>query len=261
VSSTDQPRRHATSPLSVTKTTYLNDRLNTSFVNVADDDNSVDAKITRAITACMGNLITPRFLLILLRVLKAITFCFLILTLAANLMYIVFLEVATVKQVKELAGGRRDMIIRIYGLVLLVVAICIELDHTAVVKSFYGFKGFIPRAMLLFFISTITGTRPLKVPSDQRDDDLYYDDDSYYIDADIPQSAIIFQMVTSFILGMCALAYFVFGCLCLDRFTSRAFLSTDDPLVSTAIPRPPTVQPVDLDQSEAYQSPPPPPPT
>ena len=36
--------------------------------------------------------------------------------------------------------------------------------------------------------------------------------------------------------GLCAVSYFVFGCMCLDRFTSKAFLSTHDPLVSTAIP-------------------------
>ncbi len=196
VPSVDHARRNAGSPISSKKSTSLNDRLNTNFVNVADDDTSVDAKVTRTMTSFMGNFITPRLLLILLRVLKAITFCFLILILAANLMYIIFLEVAAVKQVKELAGGRRDMIIRIYGLVLVVVAICIELDHSAMVKSFYGFKGFIPRAMLLFFISTITGARPLHVPSN----DAYDDDDSFYAESDIPQSVIVFQMVTSFIL-------------------------------------------------------------
>ena len=55
--------------------------------------------------------------------------------------------------------------------------------------------------------------------------------------------------------GMCAIAYFVFGCLCLDRFTSRAFLSTNDPVVSTAIPRPTTVEGVNLERSGAYHSP------
>lgn len=120
-------------------------------------------------------------------------------------MYIVFLEVIAAKEVKALAGGRRDMIIRIYGLFLAVVAICIELDYAAVVKSFYGFKGFIPRAMLLFFVSAITGSHPLHSDQVQREqgDDAYYDDfvdDDYYADAEIPQSAVVFQMVTSFIL-------------------------------------------------------------
>ena len=116
-------------------------------------------------------------------------------------MYIVFLEVAAVKQVKEMAGGRRDMIIRVYGLVLIGIALCIELDYVAVVKSFYGFKGFIPRALLLFFISAITGAHRLHVNNNQNGEDYAADDDdSYYAESDIPQSVIVFQMVTSFIM-------------------------------------------------------------
>lgn len=251
----DHARHQGGTSFTSSKTTSLNDRLNTNFVNVATDDTSVDARVTRAITSFVGNFVTPRFLLVLLRILKAITFCFLILTLAANLMYIVFLEVAAVKQVKEMAGGRRDMIIRIYGLALIGVAICIELDYAAVVKSFYGFKGFIPRGLLLFFISAITGAHPLHVSNNNGQAFAMDDDDSFYAESDIPQSAIVFQMVTSFIIGLCAIAYFVFGCLCLDRFTSRAFLSTNDPLVSTAIPRPSAVEGVNLDRSGAYHSP------
>jgi len=34
----------------------------------------------------------------------------------------------------------------------------------------------------------------------------------------------------------CSFAYLLFGLLCFDRFTSRAFLSTQDPVASTAIP-------------------------
>lgn len=37
---------------------------------------------------------------------------------------------------------------------------------------------------------------------------------------------------------MCAFVYFCFGILCFDRFTSKAFLSTKNPLVTTAIPQP-----------------------
>lgn len=204
----DQTPRTPLTPGGTAKTTSLNDRLDTNFVNVADDDTSVSAKVTRTITSCVGKFVTPRPLLIVLRILKAITFCFLILTLAADLMYIVFLELIAEKEVKELAGGRRDMIIRIYGLLLAAVAICIELDYGAMIKKFYGFKGFIPRAILLFFVSTITGSHPLHAEQaqnqQQRDDDAYYDDaidDKYYYNVtEIPQSAVVFQMVTSFIL-------------------------------------------------------------
>lgn len=34
------------------------------------------------------------------------------------------------------------------------------------------------------------------------------------------------------------MAYFAFGLLCFDRFTSKAFLSTKNPLITTAIPQP-----------------------
>ena len=93
---------------------------------------------------------TPRHLLVVLRILKAVTFCFLVLTLVADLMYIFFLEIAASSDVKALAGGNRDLVIRIYGLFLAGIAVCIELDYALVVKSFYGFKGFIARGLLLF---------------------------------------------------------------------------------------------------------------
>jgi len=38
--------------------------------------------------------------------------------------------------------------------------------------------------------------------------------------------------------AICALVYLTFGVLCFDRFTSKAFLSTKNPLVTTAIPQP-----------------------
>jgi hypothetical protein len=185
------------------KTASLNDRLNTDYVDVGEDDSSPNALLTRTITTCVGRSVTPRNLLILLRVLKAVTFCFLILTFCADVMYIIFLEVAGHKEVKELAGGRRDTILRVYGLVLAVVAICIELDYSAVVKSFYGFKGFIPRSFLLLFVAMLTGAHPLHANETNNgggDDDDDYFDETAYIESQIPHSAINFQMVTSFVL-------------------------------------------------------------
>lgn len=187
--------------LGTPKTTSLNERLNTDYVNVGGDDASVDATLTRAITGCVGTCVTPRHLLVLLRILKAITFCFLVLNLAADLMYIVFLEITADKEVMDLAGGRRDLIIRVYGLFLSGIAICIELDYSVVLKAFYGFKGFIPRGLLLFFVSAITGARPIHANQVQAGDDDAADDAyaQYNVELDIPQSAIVFQMVTSFV--------------------------------------------------------------
>mmetsp|Transcript_15297 Transcript_15297/g.28550 ORF Transcript_15297/g.28550 Transcript_15297/m.28550 type:complete len:306 (+) Transcript_15297:78-995(+) len=266
--------QRAATPTSIgavsTRTTSLNDRLNTEYVNFGKDENSFSAQYTRAVTGFVGEFITPRQLLVVLRILKAVTFCFLILTICADMMYIVFVEVLATREVRDVVGGRRDMIIRVYGLFLAAAAIAIEIDVSWFLKPFYGLKGFIPRSFLLFFISAITGAHPLQLVQNERDeyqaqnnyqvddavaddavaddaaagddavavyDDLYFYQETNSV-PDVPGSAIVFQMVTSFVLGVCAVAYFVFGLLCLDRFTSKAYLSSNDPLVSTAIPQP-----------------------
>jgi hypothetical protein len=192
-------------PTMETRTTRLNDRLNTTYVDVEPDDNSFCAHLTRLITGFVGEFVTPRRMLVILRVLKAITFCFLILTVAADLMYIAFCEIFATKDVRMIVGGSRDMIIRIYGLALATMAILIELDITHMTKAFYGFRGFIPRSLLLFFISAITGSHPMQENQVERNYDLNYDDyvmDDQFanVSSEIPDSAVVFQMVTSFIL-------------------------------------------------------------
>jgi hypothetical protein len=193
-------------PTMETRTTRLNDRLNTAYVDVEPGDDSFGAHLTRLITGFVGEFVTPRRMLVILRVLKAITFCFLILTVAADLMYIAFCEIFATKDVRMIVGGSRDMIIRIYGLVLATMAILIELDITHMTKAFYGFRGFIPRSLLLFFISAITGSHPMQENQVERNYDLYYDDyvmDDQFanvVSSEIPDSAVVFQMVTSFIL-------------------------------------------------------------
>jgi hypothetical protein len=187
-------------PVGTTRTTSLNDRLNTNYIDVGDS-NSVVASATRFITGFVGNYISPKQLLVVLRVLKAVTFCFLVLNIAADLMYIVFLEILASSDVRDAVGGRRDLIIRIYGLGLAVMAILIELDVPAIVKPFYGFKGFIARALLLFFISAITGSHPINESQVSNNNNYAYTDDGYAsVSSKIPNSAVMFQIVTSFIL-------------------------------------------------------------
>lgn len=214
----------------------LNERLNTDYVDISPEDTSLPARITRAITVCVGKFCTPREILVVLRLLKAVTFCFLCLTIASDLMYIFFVGLVVSDDVNNQLGGLRDTIIRFYGLFLAIMAILIELDMGNFVKHFSGFKGFIPRSLLLFFIATITNAHPLHKKRTDNDDGQYNDDD-VAISTPIPNSAIAFQMVTSFILFLCACVYFAMGLMCFDRFTSRAFLSNKDPLVSTAIPQ------------------------
>jgi hypothetical protein len=183
-----------------TRTTSLNDRLNTNYVDVGGS-NSFVASATRVITGFVGNYISPKQLLVVLRVLKAVTFCFLVLNIAAGLMYIAFLEILASSDVRDAVGGRRDLIIRIYGLGLAVMAMFIELDVPAIVKPFYGFKGFIARALLLFFVSAITGSHPISQSQMSQTDEYAYNDDGYATSTtEIPNSAVMFQIVTSFIL-------------------------------------------------------------
>jgi hypothetical protein len=124
-------------PVSIdrSRTTSLNDRLDTNYVDLGGGEGySYGARYTKTITGFVGEFVTPRQLLVVIRVLKAVTFVFLILTLAANLMYITFLEVLATSQIRDIVGGRRDMIIRVYGLFLSGVAIAVEGDVVWAVK-------------------------------------------------------------------------------------------------------------------------------
>eukprot|EP00978_Attheya_sp_CCMP212_P005723 scaffold12832_cov50-Attheya_sp.AAC.4 len=229
----------------------LNEKLNTDYLDIAEDDNSWSAAMTRGIAGFVGKFCTPRQILIALRLLKAVTFCFLLLTIFADVMYIFFVELMVSDEVNENLGGHRDIVIRFYGLFMAIVAVLLELDVAIAFKYFPGLKGFVPRGFLLFFIATVTNAHPLHSnasDSSAQTDDAYAADDDYaaagddrYIIAkEIPNSSVAFQMVTSFILAICALVYVCLGILCFDRFTSKAFLSQKDPVVTTAIPQPPT---------------------
>jgi hypothetical protein len=139
----------------------LNARLATEHIDVPEGDNSFQANLTRSIADGVGRFITTKQMLGILRVLKAVTFSFLILTVLADTMYIIFLELLANDDVRAISGGTRDTIIRLYGLALSFLAIGIEIDFTIVVKRFSGLKGFIPRSLLMFFIAMITSSHPM----------------------------------------------------------------------------------------------------
>ena len=61
-------------PATTPRTTSLNDRLNTSYVDLGPDENSMSAQVIGTITDAVGSLVSPRRLLVLLRILKAVTF-------------------------------------------------------------------------------------------------------------------------------------------------------------------------------------------
>lgn len=201
----------------------LNRRLRTEFIDVDPADESFSASLTRGIVGIVGACFTPRQILVALRLLKSITVCFLTLNMAANVTYICLVEfVSGVYFSNPYFGARRDTVLRVYGLLLSVLALLIELDKY--VKAFKVWKGFIARFALLFFVSVVTYCHPAEWGT------------GYYGGTGVPQSAVMFQMVVSSVLAICSFFYLLFGLLCFDRFTSRAFLSTQDPVASTAIP-------------------------
>lgn len=220
----------------------LNDSLQTQYLDVDEQDNSFLANATRTISRFVGSICTPKQVLGLLRVLKAVTLVFLVLTCLADIMYMIFVEFMSSKEVKMLAGGNRDRILRLYGLGLALIGLAIELDFSRVIKKMAGLKGFLPRAFFYFFIAQITGSHPILLVdwasaasnaaaaeqnynddaagddynnNNNGDDDAAAADDAYEAAADdyyssaasavsetlaIPNSAVGFQRVTSFVL-------------------------------------------------------------
>lgn len=139
----------------------LNSRLLTEYIDVPQDDDSFRAACIRQMTQIVGRCITPKQMLGVLRVLKAVTLCFLTLTALADVMFIIFLEIMADSEVKQLFGGTRDTIIRLYGLAMIAISVSIEIDFTRIVKKFSGLKGFIPRGLLMIFIAVVTSSHPL----------------------------------------------------------------------------------------------------
>jgi hypothetical protein len=221
-------RQQPLNPTPTANSASLNDRLNTAYIDIPPEDTSMFASLTRAIVDLVGSFITPKQMLGVLRVLKAITLSFLVLTIAADLMYMSLMEIFSTDDLRAQVGGTRDTIIRVYGLILAGLAIGIEFDIGRISKNFLGLKGFIPRGMLLFFVATLTRAHPIASAlahsggshnKNQNNynsnynngaDDAYGNDDNAATDdytykmqqeaAELPYSAIIFQQCTSYIL-------------------------------------------------------------
>mmetsp|Transcript_15414 Transcript_15414/g.22697 ORF Transcript_15414/g.22697 Transcript_15414/m.22697 type:complete len:263 (+) Transcript_15414:172-960(+) len=203
----------------------LNDILVTEHIDLDNNDDGCMATYTRLVTGCVGTCCTPKLMLVTMRLLKAITFCFLVLNILADGMYIVFVDILS----RLGDDGLRGMVIRIYGLGLSVLAIMLELDVHWCVALFLGLKGYIPRALLLFLLAAITNTSSFSSSG--------YNDDNYNANSKVPNSAVVFQTVTSWVLLLCACCYFVLGICCCDRFTTKAFVSKKNPVESTVIPQ------------------------
>lgn len=224
----------------------FNKRLDPTKLDIPESDRSFTAGLARKMTYFVSHILRPRQVIVLLRLLKALTFCTLCLTIISDLMFIFYVEISLSNDVGIKLGGMRDRVIRFYGTVLAFIAVLVELDMTVASTNFAGLKPFIIRSFLLLFVATISGVSPMigyerKLSRQQKNYSSYGDDgddrypynqysqqSSHFIRDEVPGSAVAFQAITSFILSGCACAYFVLGILCLDRFTARAFLADDD---------------------------------
>lgn len=229
-------------------TTY-NPKLDARHVDVAEDDETIMGQLVKFITRLVGNCFSPQLLIVVFRLLKAITFCCLCAVIVSECIFVFLVEVRVSADVLKKLGGTRDQVVRCYGIFLAFVAMFIELDMSIVDKYYYFMKSFLPRSCLLFFVTFLSGVNPIigyenhlsKLRNYDDDDTVYYarnnnygDDnsgssqsDSSMIATEVSTGAVAFQSATTFFLFLCASAYFVMGILCLDRFTSDAFLADD----------------------------------
>jgi len=217
--------------------TLYNDKLDPNHVDVPENDESIMGQLVRFVAAMVGGCFSPQRLIVVFRLLKALTFCSLAATVVSESMYLFFVELQVSQDVLKKIGGTRDQVLRLYGIILAFFCIFIELDMTVVDKYYPFMKAFLPRSCLLFFVTTLCGTTPIIGYENSLfnyrsyDDDAanYNAEDSALISNEVPGSAVAFQATTTFFLFCTAAAYFFMGILCLDRFTSDAFLSEEDP--------------------------------
>jgi len=233
-------------------TTTYNPKLDARHVDVPDNDESIMGQLVKFITSLIGGCFSPQHLIVVFRVLKAFTFCCLCAVIVSESIFLFLVEVRVSSDVLKQLGGTRDQVIRVYGIFLAFVAMFIELDMSIVDKYYYFMKAFLPRSCLLFFVTCLSGVNPIigyekSILGNLRS----YDDDGgqyggqYYgyggnnynanaeeetpasISSEVSGSAVAFQATTTFFLFICASAYFVMGIMCLDRFTSDAFLADE----------------------------------
>ena len=186
----------------------FNRELDPSHIDVDEHDDSCCATVTRGVTNFVSKIFRPRQIIVVLRLLKAMTFCFLCLTIAADLLFVFFVEFTVSDEVSMRLGGWRDRVIRLYGVALSIVAVLVELDMKVISRSVPGLKGFLARSMLLLFVAALSAVSPMvryeRLQQKQKRKNSYYsyynDDDSIAISDEVPGSAVMFQWVTSFFL-------------------------------------------------------------
>lgn len=202
----------------------FNKRLDPSQLDIEDDDTSCCAEVTRTVTQFVSRIFKPRQVIVLLRLLKAVTFCTLILTIVSDLLFCYYIEFHVSHDVSAKLGGHREVVNRLYGVAVAVLAVFVELDMHIVSKHFVGLKPFVARSLLYLFVASLSTVSPMiayerkLIRQQKKSSSNYYynggDDDgannynynqnkcgvTYPIKDEVPTSAIAFLSITSFIL-------------------------------------------------------------
>lgn len=194
----------------------FNKRLDPNQLDIHDEDTSCCAVVTRSITGIVSRTLSPRQVIVVLRLLKAMTFCTLCLSIISDLMF-VYIELSISKDVGIKLGGMRDRILRVYGVAVALIAVLVELDMNIISSHLAGLKPFLVRSLVLLYVSAVSGTSPMigyerkqyrnyKYGNNDDGDDQYnngynYNNGNQYnIRDEVPGSAVAFQSITSFIL-------------------------------------------------------------
>jgi hypothetical protein len=202
----------------------FNKRLDPSQLDIHEQDTSCCAVVTRSVTGIVSRCLRPRQVVVILRLLKALTFCTLCLTIIADLIFVFYVAVNLSNDVDVKLGGMRDKIMRVYGIGIAIVAVLVELDMKVITVHMGGLKPFLIRSILLLYVATVSGTSPMiryeakqarnnrynNYDDDDNDNNDAYDDaynaysnkynQSVYIRDEVPGSVIAFQSMTSFFL-------------------------------------------------------------
>ena len=193
----------------------FNKRLDASQLDLRDEDRSCCAMVTRTITSIVSRILRPRQVIVLLRVLKALTFCTLCLTIISELMFVFYVGISLSRDVNIKLGGIRDRIVRVYGIGIAVLAVLVELDMKMIKNHFAGLKPFLVRSCMLLFIAAVSDNSPMigyERRQARKNYNAYNDDDdandkysynnyqSHDIRDEVPASAVAFQAITSFFL-------------------------------------------------------------
>lgn len=207
-------------------TTY-NEKLNSAHVDVPGNEDSVTAELVMIMSSKVGSMINPKHLIVLFRIQKALTSLCLLLTILAEVTWIIIMIIIE-EDLLNIVGGKRDAMLRGFGIVLSILALLIEQD-IMIVEYIPIMKFFLMRFCMISFISCLSKTHPAIGQFGFLNEAGTLNFSGFY------GFTILFQTIAAYSLLLCSFTYLIWGMLCLDRFTADAFLAEEDMQIQSGI--------------------------